>query len=191
MRIAAHGADTVRPHQHLVRPNDDLFPAEIEAERDRRLGDRFGAVRQEEAQHRQCQVAEFRAIAVLAEPLAGQRRVDAIFQDPLGHRARPPRSPPRPPANRLVQMHEGGRGPPTADLQNMRVEEAPRAGFIKSDLRGPETQSSVDDQLDPTRFRRLRKCARRQTERRVKVVPRRSRNGDSGRLWPLLFSVGA
>ena len=42
---AAHGADTVRPHQHLVRPNDDLLAAESETERDRRLGDRSGAVR--------------------------------------------------------------------------------------------------------------------------------------------------
>ena len=119
---------------------DDLFPAEIETERDRRLDDRSCAVRQEKAQHRQCEVAEFRAIAVLGEPLAGKRRVGAIFQVALGHGdvRRDHRLDHR--ANRLVQMHEGGRGPPTADLQDMRVEEAPRAGLVKSELWCAETQ---------------------------------------------------
>ena len=40
---AAHGPGAVRPHQDLVRPNDDFFPTQIEAQYDRRLSNRIGA----------------------------------------------------------------------------------------------------------------------------------------------------
>ncbi len=129
-------------------------------------GTALGAVRQEEAQHCQREIAEFRrdSRARRAPRRRAPHRCDlrsacsdtSIRRDHrLDHHA-----------NRLMQMHEGGRGSPAADLQDMRRRSD--AGRIhKERSAGAQLQPSVDHQIDIPSLRAAEAARAGTSERRV------------------------